>query len=102
MKIALFRTPRIASCVSPSRRRQQGTAMIVVLALLAIILIYVADNLQTLHHLGRELKLLEQRQIRRLQAAPETTNSPPQISDVGFRTSDSHLSWTASPPSANR
>ncbi len=49
--------------------------MIVVLALLAIILVYVADNLKTLNHLSRELKLVEQRQLRRLQATAGTNAS---------------------------
>jgi hypothetical protein len=49
------------------------------MALLAIILIYVAGNLRTLHLLGRELKLLELRQTRRLQTVAQTTNSPPAI-----------------------
>jgi hypothetical protein len=53
--------------------------VIVVIALLAIILVYVAGNLRTLNILGRELKLLEQQQIRRLQAATLRTNAPPAI-----------------------
>ncbi len=64
------------------RRRREGTAMIVVLALLSIILVYMADNLKTLNHLGRELKLLEQRQLRRLQTTvgTNTTTNAPQNS----------------------
>jgi len=46
------------------------------MALLAIILVYVAANLRTLNSLGRELKLLELQQTRRLQTAAPTTNSP--------------------------
>ena len=38
------------------RRRQAGSAVIVVMALLAIILVYVAGNLRTLNSLARELK----------------------------------------------
>jgi hypothetical protein len=60
-------------------RRQSGSAVIVVLALLAIILIYVAGNLRTMANLGRELKLVERQQIHRLQAAAPNTNSPPAI-----------------------
>ena len=52
---------------SPSRKRSQhGMAVIAVLAILAIVMIYVAGTLGTLRHLGRDLQLIEQRQIRRL------------------------------------
>ena len=61
------------------RRRQSGSAVIVVMALLAIILVYVAGNLRTLNNLGRELKLVERQQTRRLQRASQTTNAPPAI-----------------------
>ena len=65
--------------VHASRRpgRQAGSAVIVVLALLTIIMIYVAGNLRTLTSLDRELKLLERQQIHRLQATASATNSPP-------------------------
>jgi len=53
--------------------------VIVVMALLAIILVYVAGNLKTLANLGRELKLLERQQIRRLQHVSPKTNAPPAI-----------------------
>jgi hypothetical protein len=59
------------------RRRQAGSAVIVVMALLAIILVYVAGNLRTLNSLGRELKLLEHQQTHRLQTNTQTTNTLP-------------------------
>ena len=49
------------------------------MALLAIILIYVVGNLKTLANLGRELKLLERQQIRRLQTISARTNTPPVV-----------------------
>ena len=55
-------------CSPVSRRRQHGSAVIVVIALVAIVLIYVAGNVRTLHFLTREVKLVEQRQVRRLAA----------------------------------
>jgi len=67
---------RLTPHVSLPRRRQAGSAVIIVLALLAIILVYVAGNLRTLSSLGRELRLLERQQTRRLQTANATTNSP--------------------------
>ena len=59
-------------------------AVIVVMAIIAILLIYAATNLRTLHHLGRHLNLLEEKQVRRLQTVqgsskanlPAITNSP--------------------------
>ena len=68
--------PAHVSRFTRPRRRQAGSAVIVVMALLAIILVYLAANLRTLDSLGRELKLLERQQTRRLQTATATTNSP--------------------------
>jgi hypothetical protein len=67
---------------SPPRPRPAGSAVIVVLALLAIMLVYVAGNLRTLNSLGRELRLLELQQTHRLQTAVRATNSPPAITVV--------------------
>ncbi len=61
------------------RRHESGSAIIVVLALLAIIMIYVASNLRTLDNLDRELKLVERQQLHRLQAAARPTHSLPGI-----------------------
>ena len=65
--------------VSRSTDRQSGSAVIVVIALLALLLLYVAGNLRTINTLGRELKLLERQQTRRLQTATQKTNPPPAI-----------------------
>jgi len=48
---------------------QRGSAVVVYLALLAIMVILSAANSNTLLHLHRELKLLDQRQIKRLNAS---------------------------------
>jgi hypothetical protein len=63
-----------------SKRRERGMAVIVVITLLSIVLIYIAGNLRALHNLGRDLKLVEQRQTRRLEAANAriSTNAVPQ------------------------
>ena len=58
---------------------QRGVAVIVVLALLAIILLYVGANARTLYYLGREIKLIERQQIRRLAKPLPRTNSIPAI-----------------------
>jgi hypothetical protein len=77
MNLPSFHASRITDHVSRPRRRQAGSAVIVVFALLAIILVYVASNLRTINSLGRELKVLERQQIHRLQALTQTTNTPP-------------------------
>jgi hypothetical protein len=71
-------THHVPRC-TPRRRRQSGSAVIVVFALLAIILVYVAANLRTINSLGRELKLLERQQTHRLQTISQRTNAPPAI-----------------------
>ena len=48
---------------------QQGSAVIVVLAFLAIMLLYVGSNLNSLAGLHRELKLVEHRQLRHWETA---------------------------------
>ena len=63
---------RIIPAAHRSRKGQQGTAVIVLLFLLAILLIYIGGNLRTLDSLGRELKILEQRQARRLETFART------------------------------
>jgi hypothetical protein len=44
----------------------------VVLVLLAMLLIYITANLRTLNSLGRELKLLDRKQTRRLETSSRT------------------------------
>jgi hypothetical protein len=48
------------------RRRQNGSAVFVFISLLAIMMILVAANGNALSHLHQEIKLLEHRQIERL------------------------------------
>ena len=61
-------------CRSTNRQTESGMAVILVMALLAIVLVYVAGNLGTLHHLGRELRLIDQKQVRRLESIPKTNH----------------------------
>jgi len=79
-----FHVSRNTHDVAPHQRRQEsGMAVIVVMILLSIILIYVAGNLRMLRHLSRDVRLVEHKQIRRLEAtnAPTrflaVTNQPP-------------------------
>lgn len=59
------------------RKREDGTAVIVVIALLSMILIFVAGNLRMLHLLRNDLKLVEQQQTNRLAIAGVQTNVSP-------------------------
>lgn len=59
-----------------ARRRESGFMIIAMMALLALMLVYVAASTRSLHQLRQELKLVEQKQIQRLQSfaplAPRT------------------------------
>jgi hypothetical protein len=70
-----LRSPRRETAPRPTR--QSGTAVIVVLVIIAILMIYVAGNIRTLHNVGKELKLIEQKQVHRLDKL-QTSNSKPQ------------------------
>ena len=59
-----------------TRHRQSGIAIIVVLALVVLVLLYLTGTLRAFHALGRELKLLDRQQTRRLQVLSTSTNSP--------------------------
>ena len=58
-----------------TRHHERGMAVIVVVAILAILLIYVAGNLRTLHLLTRDLKQIEQKQLLRLRVTIPMTNA---------------------------
>lgn len=53
-------------------------AVIVVLALLALILAFIAANTHAIFGLGDELKVIENKQIRRLNHST-TNNTPPSV-----------------------
>jgi flagellar basal body-associated protein FliL len=82
MKLPPFHASRITPYASRPRRRQSGSAVIIVMALVTIILVYVAANIRTLSSLGHELKLLERQQTRRLQMAAPKTNAPPAATTI--------------------
>ncbi len=73
MKTSNFQTHEIIS-----RRGQQGSAVIIMITLLAVVFIYVGGNARTLNHLNQELKLLERQQTRRLQACDTNSAVAPQ------------------------
>ena len=51
-------------------------AVIAIIALLSVILIFVAGNLRMLHLLHNDLKLVEQQQTNRLAISGLSTNLP--------------------------
>lgn len=58
-----------------SRPRERGMALFSVLALVAIVLIYMAANIRTLNLLDGELKLLERQQTHRLKTASQAVKT---------------------------
>jgi len=58
-----------------SRQRERGMATVLFIALLAIMMVLVMVESQALIRLRREVKLLEQQQIKRLNTPP--TNAVP-------------------------
>ena len=57
------------------RRRQNGSAVFIFISLLAIMMILVAANTDALSHLHQEIKLLQHRQIERLNHSQTSTNA---------------------------
>jgi len=52
------------------RREERGFMIIAMMAILAMMLIYVAASTRSLRQLRQELKLVEQKQVQRLQSPP--------------------------------
>jgi hypothetical protein len=67
-----MKLPRSAYSARNRSDDERGTAVIVLLFLLAILLIYIGGTLRTLDSLGRQLRILEQRQNRRLESFART------------------------------
>lgn len=55
------------NCTTPARRRSEGSAVIVVVAILALLLMFSTANRITLNLLSGELKLIDERQQRRIE-----------------------------------
>ena len=71
MKVSRFNLSR--------HHRQSGSAVVIFITLLAIMLMLITANSSTLLHLHRELKLLDQRQVERLNAS-QTNANPAAVS----------------------
>lgn len=63
--------------VTKSSRDQKGTAVLVVIALLAIVLVFVTGNLRALHLLRNDLRIVEAQQTNRLARVELVTNASP-------------------------
>lgn len=73
MKIQRDNFERGLGGLGPARAGERGMATFICIALLAIMLVLVMAESSALFHLHRELNLLEQHQIKRLDASQ--TNS---------------------------
>jgi hypothetical protein len=58
--------------ITPTAHRRDGVAVVVMLALISILVIYVAANLRSISDLDRELKLTERHQLQRLNSLSAT------------------------------
>jgi len=57
----------------PQHHRQNGSTVLVLITLLAIMVMLATANSKALFHLHREIKLLESRQVDRLNASQTNT-----------------------------
>jgi len=80
---------------SPSTARERGTAIVVVLAVLVLILAFMAANHVTLRSLHREMQLIEQRQLRKYQTAEKASGTTRRAEPVG---AESAVAASPSPP----
>ena len=93
MKLPGVHIPR--SCFTPRRHREDGIAVIVVMALIVLVLIFLMGNIRTFHALGRELKLLDRQQTRRLQVGATNAHV------ISISNLESHTN-SLKPPNTNR
>ncbi|HWQ92862.1 MAG TPA: hypothetical protein VN673_14390 [Clostridia bacterium] len=82
------------------RTHERGTALIVVIAILAILIIYAMGNVRTLDFLGKELRLLDQRQRQRIAQPAKPAPAPkPDIHATPPLESSTPIAYTNSPTS---
>ncbi|HEX5220131.1 MAG TPA: hypothetical protein VFZ59_11240 [Verrucomicrobiae bacterium] len=69
-----------------NRRGQRGFLVIALLAIISIMLVYIAANLHVLAALKRDVRLVEQRQVQRLNKSfPRTAALTNAATAVSFR-----------------
>ena len=66
-----MRIPQVTFHCVARRRGHRGSAVLVVLVLLAVMSAMIIANTHTLHALKEELKLLNERQIQRLRTGAQ-------------------------------
>ncbi len=71
--------PRSGAAFSRSADSQSGSAVVIFLALLAIMLVLVAANGKTLLLMKKELQLIEHKQVQRLERSQTNTASPTSL-----------------------
>jgi hypothetical protein len=59
---------KLISSARKNRRHERGSAVMLVMTMLGIMTIFVAMNTVAIRTLSTELKLIEKKQVRRLQA----------------------------------
>ncbi|MBW8864244.1 MAG: hypothetical protein JF609_04845 [Verrucomicrobia bacterium] len=57
----------------PGRRNEQGLVTLIFIILLAIMMILVMAESRALYHLNREVKFMEQQQLKRWSGSPANT-----------------------------
>ncbi len=70
---------RSADCRRRGRTGERGSAVVIFLALLAIMLVLVAANGKTLVLLKKELQLIEHKQVQRLERSQTNAVSPASL-----------------------
>jgi hypothetical protein len=73
-------------------------AVIVVVALFAIMLLFLGSSLRSLNYLRQDLKLIERQQLQRL----HRTNAVTNVAALSNSLTSIESTWTLSPPSASR
>lgn len=61
----------------PNPKRERGSATILVLALVAIMMVFLTANQRVLYHLKREVRLVEQQQLKKFQPPVAKPAAPP-------------------------
>ncbi len=61
------------------RRDERGSATIITVILMLLLLIFIGSGVHNLHQLDRELQVLDQRQVRRLQTGSPNRPGPAPV-----------------------
>lgn len=78
MKLPVRHTPLAYLRNGASRSGEAGSALLVVFILLTLMVTFVVSQSLTLHHLKRELRLIERRQLQRYEAVADA-NAPARL-----------------------